>query len=66
MIYFVKNTIKKQTNKTNMKDLLTKYCASEIRDIKKKKPKLHPKEINLRNKEIFDKSFFGKRNLNKK
>ena len=49
-----------------MKDLLTKYCASEIRDIKKKKPKLHPKEINLRNKEIFDKSFFGKRNLNKK
>jgi hypothetical protein len=47
------------------KDLLTKYCASEIRDIKKK-PKSHPKEINLRNKEIFDKSFFGKRNLIKK
>jgi hypothetical protein len=49
-----------------MKDLLNKYCQSEIRDIKKKNPKFHPKEINLRNKEIFDKSFFGKRNLNKK
>ena len=42
-----------------MKDLLTKYSKSEIREIKKKFPKLHAREIQKKNKEAFDKSYFG-------
>lgn len=50
-----------------MKDLLNKYCQSEIRLIKKKNPKLHPRDMENRNKEIFNKSYFGtlKSQLNK-
>jgi hypothetical protein len=39
-----------------MKDQLTK---SEIRDRKKKFPKTHAREIQKKNKEAFDKSYFG-------
>lgn len=50
-----------------MKDLLNKYCKSEIRVIKKKFKRWHPADNDNKNGEIFNKSFFGKRNLlNKK
>jgi hypothetical protein len=39
-----------------MKDQLTK---SEIRDRKKKFPKTHARGIQKKNKEAFDKSYFG-------
>jgi len=42
-----------------MKYLLTKYSNSEIRDIKKKFPKLHARDVKKKNKEAFDKSYFG-------
>lgn len=44
-----------------MKDLLNKYCASEIRDIKKRNPKMKPIKNNLSKTEIFKKSYFGKK-----
>lgn len=46
-----------------MADLLKKYTRSEIRQIKKKFKKLHPADNNKKNTEVFNKSFFGKRNL---
>lgn len=39
-----------------MKDKLTN---SEVRDRKKKFPELHARDIQKKNKEAFDKSYFG-------
>lgn len=49
-----------------MKELLTKYCKSEIRKIKKNNTKVHPRDTEKKNTKLFCKSFFGKRNINKK
>ena len=49
-----------------MRDLLTKYCQSEIRLMKKARRKPHPRDIEKKNSDVFSKSFFGKRNLIKK
>lgn len=43
-----------------MKQIVTKYSKSEVRDRKKKFPKLHPRDRHKKNKEAFDKSYFGK------
>lgn len=42
-----------------MKDLSIKYSKSEVRERKKRFPKLHPRDKQKKNKEIFDKSYFG-------
>lgn len=49
-----------------MKDLFPKLTKSEVRDRKKRFKKWHPADNEKKNSEIFNKSFFGKRNLNKK
>lgn len=46
-----------------MKDLLNKYCRSEVRKIKLKRVNVHPRDIQIKNSEIFIKSYFGKRLL---
>lgn len=49
-----------------MKDLFTKLTKSEVRVRKKRFKRWHPADNENKNSLIFSKSFFGKRNLNKK
>lgn len=49
-----------------MKELFKRLTKSEVRVRKKKFKKWHPADNEKKNSAIFNKSFFGKRNLNKK
>ena len=49
-----------------MKEILIKLSKSEVRDRKKRFKKIHPCDDQNKKSELFCKSFFGKRNLNKK
>lgn len=49
-----------------MKEILIKLSKSEIRDRKKKFKKVHPRDDQKNKSELFCKSYFGERNLNKK